>query len=80
MIPGSWLKAHGSSFKARGSGLMAHGQEEFGARARAWETFLGHEPWALSHKPRGMSRMPRAMSHEPLTVNDRLINELLDYL
>ena len=31
MVHGSWLNAHGSCFKARGSRLVAHGQGKFGA-------------------------------------------------
>ena len=38
----------GSCLKARDSRLMAHVQEKFGARARAWGTL---EPQALSHEP-----------------------------
>ena len=40
----------------------------FGSRmAQPWA--MGHEPWATSHKP---------MRHEPLTINNRLIDRLIE--
>ena len=60
--------AHGSRLLAHASGswLKAHGQEQFGARARDWGTqrqiFLGHGPWATSLKA-------WAMILEPWTIN-----------
>ena len=63
---------------------MAHAQQEFDAGPPrpepAREIVLGHEPWALSHEPWGTNHEPWAMIHEPLTINNRLINELFDYL
>ena len=56
----------------QGSWLMAHGQDKLGARARGQGTqdqfvlAMSHEAWALSH--------------EPLTIIDRLIYALFDYL
>ena len=49
--------------------LMVHG-----ARLMAYAPIFSR-PWALSHEPRGMS-------HDPwtITINNRLIDELFDYL
>ena len=74
--------AHGSCFKARGSRLVALGQEKLGARAQGLESprqiFRGHEPWATSREACAMIVEPWAI--EPLTINNRLINESFNYL
>ena len=66
----NWSFINGQWFMA----LVAQGQEKFGARARGLgdqrQIFLGLEPRALGHEPWAMSR-------EPLTIHNRLINELL---
>ena len=36
-------------------------------------------PWDSRHEPWALSLGPWAMSHEPLTINNRLINELFEY-
>ena len=61
------------------NGLMALGQEEFGARAQGLGDHAPNSswPWALSHEPWGMSQERWDMSHELLTINNRFINEFI---
>ena len=79
MAHGSRLKAHGSCLKARGSRLMAKknlalGPGPGGPRAKSFLA-MSHEPWATSLEAWAMSLEPWTM---PLTVSNRLLNELLD--
>ena len=75
MVHGSWLNAHGSWPRKIWRWVSQ-------ARALA-PIFLGHEPWALrpralNHEPWALSHEPWTMSPEPPTINNRLINELLN--
>ena len=59
----------GSGLKARGSRLLAHGQEKMGARAQAWRTqrqvFLGYEPWAMSLEAWAMNHYYESSNLKP---------------
>ena len=78
MDNGSWLMAHASKLMPQSSWLVAN-DRKIGARAQGLGTqrqiFL-----ALSHQPWGMSHEPWAKSPEPLTINNRLINKVFDYI
>ena len=56
------------------SWLMAHGSclKARGSRLMAHPIFVGHEPWATSFEAWAMSL--------ELTINNRFINELFDYI
>ena len=77
MLDGSRLMAHAPRFVAQGPWLMAKKNLALGlpGPSPSADFFLAMclEPQALRHEP-------RAVNYGPLTINNRLIDELFDYI